>query len=86
MTFEQFVAHDLVYDAVVRCLSVVGEAAWKLSKEFQALHPDVPWILVATMRHRLIHDYGGIDKTIVYRSAREYLPNFVATCKGLLED
>ena len=83
LSHDEFVANETCYDAVVRCMAVVGEAAWKLSKEFQAAHPATPWLLIATMRHKLVHDYGSIDTTIIYRSAREYLPELIEQCRQI---
>lgn len=35
------------------------------------------------MRHKLVHDYGSIDTTIIYRSAREYLPELIEQCRQI---
>ncbi|MBA3847225.1 MAG: DUF86 domain-containing protein [Planctomycetes bacterium] len=56
---EGFAADEKTQDGVVRCLAIVGEAAWKMSKGVKAAHPEVPWPLIAGMRHKLVHDYGG---------------------------
>lgn len=79
-----FVADDKTYDRAVRCLAVVGEAVFKLSKPFQAAHPSVPWPLIAAMRHRLVHDYGGVDNTTVFRVLRTDLPNLVISVRAIL--
>jgi uncharacterized protein with HEPN domain len=72
-----FAADAKTYDSVIRCLAVVGEAAWKLSKEFQTRHPGTPWILIPTMRHRLVHEYGAIDDETVYRVLTLHLPALI---------
>jgi len=71
MSFEEFVADEKTFDGVVRCLSVVGEAAWKLSKQAQQAYPAVPWMKIAGMRHRLVHNYSEVDPNISYRSVKD---------------
>jgi len=49
------------YDATLRNLELIGEAATHVPAEVRAGHPDVPWRLVIAVRNRLIHGYLGID-------------------------
>lgn len=79
-----FVADDKTYDSAVRCLAVVGEAAYKMSKSLKDENPTIPWHLIATMRHRLVHDYGGVDHTTVYRVLTSDLPVLVAQIRATL--
>ncbi len=69
---------------MVRCLVIVGEAAWKLTKSFQQAHPEIPWTLISGMRHRLVHDYGGVDNVTVYRVATSSLPTLVKQVEAIL--
>ena len=58
---QAFVASSLVYDATVRNLELIGEAATHVPDAIRAAHPNVPWRLVVATRNRLIHGYLGID-------------------------
>ena len=60
--------------AVVRAIEVVGEAASKLSEEFRAAHPGIPWRAIVGMRNRLIHAYFDIDTQTVWETATQELP------------
>lgn len=84
LTQAEFVADEKTYDSVVRCLAIVGEAAWKLTKPFQQSHPEIPWTLISGMRHRLVHDYGGVDNVTVYRVATSSLPTLVKQVEAIL--
>ena len=61
-----FMADAMIQDATVRNLEVIGEAAKRVSAEFRAAHPDIPWSRMAGMRDVLIHDYMGVDLEIVW--------------------
>lgn len=64
----------LLYYAVVKNVEIVGEAAYKLSKEFKEDHPEIPWKLIEKMRHIMVHGYYKISIPILYNVYSEDLP------------
>lgn len=56
-----FALDAMRYDATLRNLELIGEAATHVPAEVRAAAADVPWRLVIAMRNRLIHGYLGID-------------------------
>lgn len=52
--------------AAERCLTILGEAVYKLSPMFKALHPDIPAEQIASLRHVLVHGYAQIDPERVW--------------------
>lgn len=56
-----FVSCRLVYDATLRNLELIGEAATHIPEEIRTAHPEIPWRLIIATRNRLIHGYLGID-------------------------
>jgi uncharacterized protein with HEPN domain len=54
-----FLASRLHQNAVIHSRAVIGEAAGKVSAEFRAAHPEIPWRDITGMRHRLIHGYAA---------------------------
>jgi uncharacterized protein with HEPN domain len=77
-----FVASGLVYDATLRNLELIGEAATRVPEVVRASHPQVPWRLVVATRNRLIHGYLGIDNdtlwSIVVSDVPALLPKLLA--------
>lgn len=53
------------YYGIVKCIEIVGEAAYKLTPLFKDAHPDTPWNVIEKMRHVLVHDYYQIEKNEV---------------------
>lgn len=74
LDFEQFRNNDLVVDAVVRNIEVIGEAAKKIPVAIQQQYPQVPWSQMYRMRNRISHEYFGLDHAIIWRVATQHLP------------
>jgi uncharacterized protein with HEPN domain len=84
LTPEAFITDTRTFFAVCYGIQVVGEATWKVSDALKRTHPTIPWPLVAGMRHRLVHDYGRTDETIVYQVATIHLPCFIEQIQTIL--
>jgi uncharacterized protein with HEPN domain len=70
--------------ALVRCIEVIGEAASRLSPEFQQAHPEVPWPVIVATRNRLIHAYFDINLDIVWNTVVQDLPPLIETLEALI--
>ena len=68
---QSFQESDLLRSAVVHKLSVIGEAAARLSDELKDRNPQVQWAQIVGFRNILIHAYFGIDWDVVWEAARE---------------
>lgn len=71
--------------AFVRSIEIIGEASKKMSEDVKARQPDIEWRKVSGMRDRLIHDYFGVDYTIVWDVATNKLPELRAKFQELLD-
>jgi len=74
MDYNQFVSDDKTSSAVIRKIEIIGEATKNLPAVLRDKYPDVPWAEMARMRDKVIHFYFGADYAIVWRVARERLP------------
>jgi len=61
--------------AIVRSLEIIGEASNKLDLEFKAEHSAIEWRKIVNTRHKLIHNYFGIDYDIVWDIITNKLPD-----------
>lgn len=61
-------------NALIRELEVLGEAAGRVSLNFVAVHPEIPWKEITGLRHKLIHDYFEVDLQIVWHTATINVP------------
>lgn len=71
---DTFVTDTLVYDATLRNLELIGEAATRIPTVVRDSHPDIPWRQVIATRNRLIHGYLGIDDDILWSIIQDDLP------------
>ena len=69
-----FMGDQKTQDAVIRNFEVIGEAAKRVSHEYRAEHPSIPWQLMAGFRDVLIHGYEGVDLGRVWTTATRDLP------------
>ena len=82
----EFMADELLQDAVIRNLEVIGEAVTKLSAELKAFHADVPWSDIAGMRNRLIHGYMTVNLEIVWDTVTTVVPPFLARIRAIADE
>lgn len=76
-----FVANGLVYDATVRNLELIGEAATHVPETVRAAYPQVPWRLIVATRNRLIHGYLGIDNDTLWSVVAAEVPPLLASLR-----
>ncbi len=79
MTEVAFIDSEITQDAVIRNFEIIGEACKNVervaSKEFLALHPDLPLAFAYDMRNALAHGYYKVDLGIVWRTIESDLPD-----------
>jgi uncharacterized protein with HEPN domain len=70
--------------ALVKLIEIVGEAAAKVTHQYQEAHPGVPWRQIVGMRHVLVHDYDRIDFDVVWSVVTTDLPALVAVLEPIV--
>ena len=83
MSEDTFLKDRRTSDAVVRNLEIIGEAASRLPTEFVQQHADIAWEQIVGLRHRIVHDYFGIDLKLVWQILQHDLPAFQAQLAAL---
>ena len=86
LSFEDFVKNEMVVDAVIRNLEIVGEAARNIPEEVRSKYSDIPWKRVVGFRNIVIHGYFDVDLEIVWVIAKERLPELKPLIKRMLKE
>ncbi len=71
--------------AVIRSLEIIGEASNKLDPDFKTEHPEIEWRKIIGTRHRLIHDYFGVDYDIVWDIIANKLSDLLDFIEQIIE-
>ena len=84
-TLESFSADEMLFDAVLFNLEVIGEAVKKLPEEAKASVPEADWTGPARMRDLIAHHYFAVDAGIVWEAATLHVPKVLGYAKQLRE-
>lgn len=73
-----------LFGAVCWSLSIVGEAASKVSAEWRQANPQVPWRQAIATRNFLVHAYSDIDYDVLWETATVSIPELLVELEKLL--
>lgn len=77
--------NDKVYRyAILHLVSVLGEAAGRLSPDFRTSHPAIPWGDIIGTRNRLIHGYDQVNLNILWDTISTDFPELLAQLDEIL--
>lgn len=83
---DEFLANELVYDAVLRNLEILGEAARHVPSDVRARMPAVAWREIAGMRDWLAHAYLTIKADVVWNAITVEVPLLLRTLQGFKDE
>ena len=78
-----FEARGLTYDATLRNLELIGEAATRIPEEVRAAHPEIPWRMIIATRNRIIQGYLGIDDDTLWSVVQDDVPELLSLLRAL---
>ncbi len=78
-----FVSSGITYDATLRNLELIGEAATHVPDEIRQEHPEIPWRMIIATRNRLIHAYLGIDNDTIWSIIEDDIPALIPKLKKI---
>ena len=86
LDMDTFVADRRTYDATLRNIELIGEAATYLPDEVREAHPEIEWRSIIGARNRVAHAYSGIDNDVVWDIVQTDIPDLLPKLRKLLED
>lgn len=81
---DDFLDDETLKRAVVRSLEIIGEATKKIPADFKVRWDSVQWKNMAGMRDRLIHDYIGVNYSIVWDVFKNKIPELYDQIRRVL--
>lgn len=86
MSQADFVSNRLVYDATLRNLELIGEAATHIPDKTRLAYQAIPWRMIIATRNRLIHGYLGIDDDTLWSIIQEDVPELLPLLESLRDE
>ena len=91
MTEESLLQTDTIEmrsiaDALLMCVLRVTEEAGKLSEHAKGLHPEIDWAGIAGMRNFLAHDYGNVDRRMVWAAISDEFDSLEQACRQIIAE
>ncbi len=83
---EDLFKNEILKRAIVRSLEVIGEATKKVPADFKIRWNSINWKNMAGMRDRLIHDYMGVNYSIVWDVVRNKIPELAEQILEVIEN
>ena len=81
---EIFQADPIYRNAAALCILQIGELVGKLTEEFRAQHPAVPWRQIKAMRNIVAHSYGTVDPEITWEIITDDIPALKKYCETII--
>ncbi len=85
LDLEAFLADSLTYDATLRNLQLIGEAATNIPDEIRQLHSEIPWRAIVGTCNPLIRSYLTVSDTKIWGIVQDAVPGLVPALRDLLD-
>lgn len=85
LDIASFVADSRVYDATLRNIELIGEAAGRLPQDVRKAYPQIPWRRIIATRNRVAHGYLGIDDDVIWDIVQFEIPELLSKLRHLLK-
>lgn len=82
---DEFYNDEMLQEAVMRKIEIIGEATNRISDDLKNLYPDLPWKKMKAIRNILIHMYDELDLDIVWDTAVNDIPIVKNRIKEIIE-
>jgi len=86
LDFDEFAENEVLIDAVVRNLEIIGEASKNIPEEVQERYPKIPWKRMIGLRNIVIHKYFEVDLSIVWEIITKNLPDTKPAIQAAVQD
>ncbi len=84
--FEKFRQDEKTIFAVIRAFEIIGEAVKNIPAKIKSKHKEIPWKIMAGMRDKLVHEYFGVNKEVVWKTIKEDIPGLKDKMFDLLNE
>jgi uncharacterized protein with HEPN domain len=85
MTFEDFLTDERTFDAVMRNLQIIGEAAKNVPPEVRSRYREIEWRKISGLRDVLAHAYFSLENETLWDIVQNKVPPLLVQVQHILE-
>lgn len=85
-TIDDLRENPIKFYGYVKLVEIIGEATFKLTKEFRESHSEIPWNMMEGMRHVLVHEYYNISADKLWATVEDDIPQLKPLIEKLIEE
>ena len=85
-SFDEFSENEMLTDAVIRNLEIIGEAAVHIDPDIRVKYPEIEWKKIVGLRNILIHAYSGIDLEIIWDIIKNRLTDLEKKTRQVIKE
>jgi uncharacterized protein with HEPN domain len=86
LSFDHFINNEMVYDAVLRNIEIIGEAVKHIPFDFREKYPEMEWRRISGMRDIVAHHYFSIQNDIVWDIIIHKIPDLIPRINEVLAE
>lgn len=83
--YDDFVENTMLNEAVIRNLEIIGEASKNIPQNLREQYPNISWKSMIGLRNIMIHEYFGVDLTIVWKIVTQNIPETKPMIEGMIK-
>lgn len=83
--FEIFQTNTIYQNAVALCILQIGELTTHFTDDFKNMYHKIPWNQIKALRNVVAHNYGRIDKEILWETLTSDIPELMEYCSVIME-
>lgn len=85
-TSDEIANDSILFFGISKMIEIIGEAAYKVTKEFRENHPELPWRDIIGMRHILVHGYFTINPEVLWGVVNHDIPPMIPILEKYLRE
>lgn len=85
-SLEIIKSNRVAFFGLSKIVEIIGEAAYKITKDFKEFHKDLPWRQIEGMRHILVHGYFSISPEVLWDVIENDIPTLIPIIRSYIEE
>lgn len=84
--YSIFVSNTIYQNAAALCVLQIGELTTHFTDEFKSVYNKIPWNQIKALRNIVAHNYGRIDRELLWETLVSDIPELLAYCCKIMEE